>query len=187
MINIDIRADLRGMQRQLDRLSASLQDRVVAAAVNKTADKARVEMRRQITAEFAIKAADVNSQVKLKKAIAKSGMLWAELEAFPRRRGHLSRNVMLFGAKQTKQGVTVRIKKSGGRKLIKHAFIANKGRTVFTREGTKRLPIKPVETIDVPQMFNTRRINANVLAKIKRDFSVEIQRALAAANARGWT
>lgn len=103
------------------------------------------------------------------------------------RRAHRSRNVMLFSAKQTKKGVTVRIKKSGGRKLIKHAFIGNQGRTMFMREGTKRLPIKSVKTVDVPQMFNTRHINANVLARIRRDLPVEIQRALAASSARGWT
>ena len=35
------------------------------------------------------------------------------------------------------------------------------------REGRARLPIKALQTIDVPSMFNTRRINAKVIAFIK--------------------
>lgn len=186
MINIDIRTQMRAIERSLDALKSSARERVVAAALNKVAEKAKVELRRQITAEFAIKAGDVRSQVRIKKASAKGSQLWAEIEAFPRNRGKRSRNVILFGAKQTKLGVTVQIKKSGGRKLIRHAFIGNQGRTVFVREGKSRLPINPFETIDVPQMFNTRRINANVIAKIKRDLPVELERAMAAAIARGW-
>lgn len=186
MIKIDIRTQMRAIERSLDALASSAKERVVAAALNKVAEKAKAEMRRQITAEFAIKASDVRSQVRIKKTSAKGGQLWVEIEAFPKNRGKRSRNVIAFGAKQTKQGVTVRIKKSGGRKLIRHAFIGNQGRTVFVREGKSRLPIKPFETIDAPQMFNTRRINANVIAKINRDLPIEIGRAMAAAIAKGW-
>ena len=185
MINIDIRADLRGVQRQLDRMAKSLQDRVISAAVNKAADKARAEMKRQITAEYAIKASDVGAQVRVQRASAKHGQVFATLEAFGKRRGKRSRNVALFCARQTSQGVTVQIKKSGGRKLIKHAFIGNEGRTVFLRAGKQRLPIQPVETIDVPQMFNAKRINAAVIAKIRKDFPIELSRAFKAFEGKG--
>lgn len=89
---------------------------------------------------------------------------------------------MLFSARQTKQGVTVRIRRDGGRKLIKGAFIANKGRTVFIREPyplTKRLPIRGVETIDVPQMFNSRPIMRRVLERVRAEFPKEFDRAAA--------
>ena len=56
--------------------------------------------------------------------------------------------------------------KRGSTKPLPGAFIGNKGRTVFRRVGKKRLPIEPVQTIDVAQMFNTRRINEVVLATI---------------------
>jgi hypothetical protein len=186
MINLDVRADFRQIDRQLQPLTAKLRDRVVAAALNKTADKAKTEMKRQITGEFAIKASDVGGQLKVSRASAKGSMLVAELEAFSRRRGRRSRNVALFRARQTSRGVTVQIKRSGGRKLIKGAFIGNQGRTVFERVGKSRLPIKGVETIDVPQMFNMRRVNRAVVAKILRELPVEVERALKAALARGW-
>lgn len=177
MIRLDIRADLRKVDRQLANLQSAIRDRVIGAALNKTIAKGKSEMSRQIRSEFNIKASDVNAQLKIRRASAQNANLLATLEAFGKRRGQRSRNVMLFRAKQTRQGVTVQIKKSGGRKLIAHAFIGNNGRTVFVREGKSRLPIKPVETIDVPQMFNTRRINAAVVKKMQSEFSIELDRA----------
>lgn len=184
MIHLDIRADLRKIDSQLSRLQEQIRDRVIGAALNKTIAKGKSEMSRQIRGEFNIKASDVNAQLKVRRASSQNGNLLATLEAFGKRRGHRSRNVALFRAKQTRKGVTVQIKKSGGRKLIAHAFIGNNGRTVFIREGKSRLPIKSVETIDVPQMFNTRRINAAVLKKIQREFPVELDRALVALAGR---
>ncbi|MDA8092336.1 MAG: phage tail protein [Betaproteobacteria bacterium] len=157
----------------------------MTAAINKTGDKARAEMTRQITSEFSIKARDVRAQLILRRASVKGAGFVAELEAFGRRGGKRSMNVIHFRARQTAQGVTVQIKKTGGRKLLKHAFIGNQGRTVFMRAGKQRLPIQAVETIDVPQMFNTRRINTAVLAKIKRELPVEFERALSMLARRG--
>ena len=71
-------------------------------------------------------------------------------------RGWITKDVRLGG------GVSVLIKRGGGRKLIAGAFIANQGRTVFIRKAGQGRAITPVETIDVPQMFNTRRINEAV-------------------------
>ncbi len=180
MIALDIRSDLRRVDQQLAALQSGVRDRVIGAALNKTIAKGKSEMSRQIRSEFNIKAGDVNAQLRVRRASAQNGNLLATLQAFGRRRGQRSRNVMLFRARQTRQGVTVQIKKSGGRKLIAHAFIGNNGRTVFIREGSARLPIKPVETIDVPQMFNTRRINAAVVKKMQREFSIELDRAFSA-------
>ena len=73
----------------------------------------------------------------------------------------------------------VKVKRGQTRKLP-GAFIGNKGRTVFERisgttmpsrskyRGTHAEKIKPVQTIDVAQMFNTRRINAAVVRAIER-------------------
>ena len=82
-------------------------------------------------------------------------------------------------------GVSVKILKSGPRKVITGAFIGNKGRTVFTRvQGAGRLPIKAVETVDIPQMFNTRRINAKVVQRMGEIFDIEFDRATKLAISR---
>ena len=65
-----------------------------------------------------------------------------------------------FGARQTKKGVTVKIKKDRGRKLIPHAFLALN--QVFIRETKKRLPIKALKTLSVPQMFKDEIIEVRM-------------------------
>ena len=184
MIQIDIRPDLRAVERELSRLQDGLRDRVIAAAINKTADKARAEMTRQITGEFNIKAKDVRAQLKVRRATAKGAMLVAELEAMSKLGGRRSLNLIHFAARQTAKGVTIKVKRGGARKLIAGAWIGNDGRTVFQRVGKQRLPIKALQTIDVPQMFNTRRLNAAVVRKIQTELPVEIGRALVALAAK---
>lgn len=201
MIKIEVRG-MRDVMRKLEALPSELRDKALAPALNKVSAKARSEMSRRIRDEFAIKAGDVNPLLAVTPASAKTGRIVAVLSAFPRRRGRRSRNVMMFDARQapgkkTKRvrvqvapgawrwlevpvggGVTVKIRRDGGRQLIRGAFIGNKGRTVFVRTGAGRLPIRPVETIDVPQMFNTRRINAAVIRRIRDELPIEVDRAI---------
>lgn len=187
-MRIDIRHNFEQVKRDLKRLQSDIRERAIARALNRTAEQARTQMVRGITQEFAVKAGEVREQVRLRKAREGSfGLqLTADIEAFGRRRGRRSRNVILFSARATGKlkgkrkgqpgGVTVRIKRGQGRKLIPGAFIGNKGRTVFKRVGPERLPIKAVETIDVPQMFNTRRINSRVVKHIEQTFPTVLRR-----------
>jgi hypothetical protein len=62
--------------------------------------------------------------------------------------------------------------------LLRSGFMGNKGRTAFERVGAKRLPIKPLQTIDVPQMFNTRRINLRVRKRIEQELPELMRREL---------
>jgi hypothetical protein len=74
----------------------------------------------------------------------------------------------------------VQVKRKGGRKpLSDKTFIGNKGRTVFKRDGKDRLPISPVQVIDVAQMFNTRRINRVVVDKLQAKFPEIFEREAA--------
>lgn len=174
---LKVSVDTRDADRMLARLALDQRAPAISAALNKVAAKARTEMVRGITSEFAVMGKDVRERVELQRA--RRGQLMAALEAFGVRKGKRSRNVILFTAKPARGGVTVKIRKQGGRKLIRNAFIGNKGRTVFSREGKARLPIAPVETIDLPQMFNTRRINERVVRRINAELPVEIERAIA--------
>ena len=78
----------------------------------------------------------------------------------------------------TQNQLRFQIKKVGGKKIISGAFIGNKGRTVFIRETGDRLPIKALSTIDVPQMFNTRRIKKRVIKRIEKELPIEFDRAI---------
>ena len=78
-----------------------------------------------------------------------------------------------------RQQLRFKIRRDGGNKQITGAFIGNKGRTIFIRDGKSRLPIKAVNTIDVLQMFNTKRINLAVrealLASLESNFDRELR------------
>ena len=199
MITLRIATNFADVQRAYRALQVDVRDKAMSAALNRTITKGRAEMVRAITAEYAIRASDVRAQLHLRKAARQR--LEAELEAFGRRRGRRSRNVILFGAREVKGkgkavrvrfrgargwatrmvrkggGVSIKIKRGGPRKLIPGAFIGNQGRTVFIRTGTARLPIRGAETVDVPQMFNTRAINARVVRHMERELPKEFASA----------
>lgn len=201
--------DFRAVTRSISTLMSDVEREGIRLGINRTLQRGKTEASRAITAEFAIKANDAKAQLKVTSISRKQGgfVLAGSLEAFGRRRGHSSRNVMLFNAKpvlgrdrkqvrfSTPQGwrtrtvavgggVSVKIKKTGPRKVIEGAFIGNKGRTVFIREGQSRLPIKAVETLDLPQMFNTQTVNRRLLKRMAEILDVEVQRGIAAATAR---
>lgn len=167
-MQFSIKTNFPQVQRGLDQLQKDLQGVVLMRTVNRTIELARTAMSREIRTEFNLTASYVRERLLIRKATLKAGRysVEAQLTASGKFRGRRSANVIAFAAKQAKEGVSVKIKKTGGRKVIKGAFIANKGRTVFVRTGAKRLPIEPVQTVDVPQMFNTRKINAAVLRVI---------------------
>jgi hypothetical protein len=194
VIQISIKHNFPEVQRALQRLHADVRDKVMTAALNKTADKAKTEMTRSITDEFAIKASEVRSRLSVRRASAKGNGLnmIAVLEALPgSRRGRamnvihfLERSVSLTEARRRQKSGTLnqlrfKFKKRGGLKTIPGAFVvtANRGTFVARRIGKERMPIESVQVIDVPQMFNTKRINARVLRRIEHEFPVEFERA----------
>jgi hypothetical protein len=194
MVTISVKTDFKDISRKLNRLSTDLQKKVVPAALNKVIAKANTEMTRQIVSEFNIQAAEVRTRLRVIKARRNYANWFAVLDPFAsNKRGRslnlirfVERKVTLAEGRRRKQAgsasqLRFQIKRGGGKKIIKGAFIANNGRTVFIREGDDRLPIKALSTIDVPQMFNTRRIQQAVMARINREMVVEFDRAIKAA------
>ena len=173
-MQISIKTNFPDVQRKLDQLQQDVRAKVSASAVNKTMEQARTQMIREITGEFAVKASFVRERLRISRASFKQGAF--SIQASLSGTGKISANVIAFSARQVSTGVSVKIKKAGGRKIITGAFIGNKGRTVFKRVGAKRLPIKAVATINVPQMFNQKRINAAVVAAIKDRFPTIFER-----------
>jgi hypothetical protein len=181
-MQINIRTNFPDVAAELGRLQSAVASQALARALNRTIEQARTEMSRQIRAEYNLGAAYVRDRLSIKRAFASAGQfnLSAELRGGGKRR---SANVITFGARRAIDGVSVLIRK-GQRKTIKGAFIGNKGRTVFKRVGKARLPIQPVQTIDVAQMFNARRINAAVQAAMLAKFPAIFERELAYAMSR---
>lgn len=169
-MDIGIATNFPRVQRKLDQLHDDVASKALASSVNKTLAQAKTEMSREIRREFKLTARKVGEKLFIKKASFKAGRFSIEGSLSSRgTNGRRALNVINFSAKQVGTGVSVAIRR-GQRKVIKGAFIGNQGRTVFERRGKERLPIDPVQTIDVPQMFNKRRIKAAVQRFMREKF-----------------
>lgn len=195
------------VQARLSTLSSGMQAKVIGPAINKVAEKARAEIARAIPGTYAVKPAEVRSSIRLSKA--RSGSLQATIEVFgSARKVGRSLNLIHFlaaaqiagkavkvrGARANKKQLAALqnqlgflIKRGGGLKTIPGAFVGNKGRTIFIRTGKARLPIEPVQVIGFSQMFASNRIRDRILAKIKADLVIEVDRSIARLMAQGAT
>jgi len=159
--------NLPALNKWLTALPSEVYEKAAISALNKVVAQARTAMSREIRNEYNLSAKTVNDGLRTQRANSRQGtMSWSAVLESPSRKGR-SMNLIHFSARQTKAGVSVQIKRGGGRKVIAGAFIANKGRTVFRREGKAHLPIVPLQTIEVAQMFNAQRVNGKVLDFIK--------------------
>jgi len=185
LVKLDVREAQRTVSRQFANLGDDLINKAGVMALNKTIAKSRTEMSRAIRAEYRIKASAIKTRLRTNRASLKFGKYTAELNASGR-----PFNVVRFLLKSSlartrnKSGelkeIRFKIKKKGGVKTIKGAFVAtmSSGHTaVFRRQGKGRLPIESIQTIGVPQMFNTRKANARVVARMEQEFPIEFERA----------
>lgn len=200
-MQISIRDNFPQVVAEMDRLGQAVGEKVLARALNASVDQGKTRMAQQISREFRISSTEVKSRLSVTRAKTKGGYRFeASLEASNRGKGR-SMNLIAFvekvvtlaqarkrvraGEGQATRGnralqLRFQIKREGGKKVIPGAFIANKGRTVFIREGKSRLPIKALNTIDVAQMFNTQRINKVVVEVMLSRFEAQFQRELRA-------
>lgn len=185
---------IEALRRNLARLPADIEAKVVQPALNRTAEKARAEINRAIPQEYAVKASEVRNAVEIRRA--RTGDLRAVLSVFgsARKRGR-SMNLIHFlasvagtktrGSRAKKAELKAlgrqlgfNIRRDAGLKSIAGAFVGNKGRTIFRRTGDARFPIEPVQVIGYSQMFGSQKISKRVLDKIRGDLPIEIDRAL---------
>lgn len=172
MMQVTVLWDTREVERKLNAIKAGLGDRAITSAINKVAAQAKTQMSKAIREDYNISAALVNERLRLRKA-TRSGVatftaiLIGNPETGGRRRSmnlvhFLEKSTSLAEARKRGKAGTLaqlhfKIRKTGGKAIVRGAFIGNQGRTVFIREGAGRLPIKAVRTIGVPQMFSTRK------------------------------
>lgn len=158
-------------------------------AVNRAASKGNTEIKRDISRAYKLKYAEVGNSLRIIKASRKGP---AEVVAEIRVRGAKSRNVILFLdtapvrkkeqkrriAEGTQNELRFTIRRDRPGKIIPGAFVMtyNRGTFVARREDGK---IKSVRTIDVPGMFKARRIQEEVMRKIREEFlPIEMERGI---------
>jgi len=197
-VAISVRVDVSGAINKLKSLPQKLQDKAIAAALNKTASSARTDMKRQISAEFDIKSSTVLDALTITKASPKATLIQAILQA----KGKKNRGVsasdpsfdvrVILGSYMKRSragnwkrvtapdggGVSFKISKRG-RKTIKQGFIHPKSPTqsVWQRIGGGD-QVRRIVTIATPGMFKTRRIYDKVVENTRQQFILETDRQI---------
>lgn len=205
MIGLTLEHDFHELDRQIARIGdAGKRAKATAMAFNKVGAKAKTTASREIRRRYMVKAAEVSPYIAVHKATGRGaiGAVRVVIEPFVGSRGR-SQNVIRFIEKKVTLAEMKRRRKAGrlasvhylrgrarvnpilhfqiikGRsRRIDGAFIGNKGRTVFRRTGSSRLPIMPIHTIDVPDMFGSRKVTDAVIERIRQELPVEVARAI---------
>jgi hypothetical protein len=185
-ISLSIKHNWPDVERQLARLQKDIGDKAVVRALNATIKQGETAMARQISLTYRISQSVVKQRLSVTRARRNGGRLELQvtLEATRKGRGR-SMNMIAFvttAARRLKTGkrnqTKLQVRRDGGRKQVTGAFIGNQERTLFIRTGKARLPIEPVNTIDVVQMFNTRKISAAVQTVLLDRFAINFTREL---------
>ena len=177
-MQLTIKTNFPDVQRAIDNLSADIANKVTARAVNRTVEQAKTAMVKEIRSTYAVTSSYVRERLRIKRATFKAGQFGIRAELIGGDGKRRSANVINFGARQIRKGVSIKVRRDKRRSVIKSAFIANNGRTVFRRTGAARLPIEPVRTIDIPQMFNAKRVNRAVIAAAQAKFPAIFKREM---------
>jgi hypothetical protein len=183
---ISMRTNFPKVVAKLNQVADDVGNKAMVRALNTTIDQGKIQMARNISQEFRITVGKAKARLDVRKASAKGGALRFEavLEATRRGTGRSMNIIAFVGAlpRRSKKGklsqIKFQIKRGGGKKMLPGAFIGNKDRTMFIRTGDARLPIKPLNTIDVPRMFNARRINGAVRKVMLERFETNFNREL---------
>ena len=195
-MRIKVDFDFSGVVGWVNAMTSSKIDQAKASALNKVVAQAKTEMGRAIVREFNVTSSYVRERLVVRRASASAQrfVMEATLAAAGTRRAanmirFVERSITMADARRRKKAgegagrnkqfeLRFKIKRSGGKQIVKGAFIGNHGRTVFIREGSGRLPIKALQTVDVAQMFNAKRINTKVVEFMKTKLKLQLEHEL---------
>lgn len=89
--------------------------------------------------------------------------------------------VAAFGARAVKKGLSVQIKKAGGRTVITGSFFpsaGNKSGVPFKRDGRSRLPISVVYGPSVADMIKAKSVHDPAIKTTKERLSADIEKRI---------
>lgn len=166
-------------------------DRAMKSAVRRTTAQVKTRVLKAITSDLNIKRKDIDAD--------KGGHRFGGVRSRVRGdSGYVSvtgRRVPLFrfGAKQTKRGVTYRVRKAGGRTMVRSSFVARMGsghEGVFKRLGKSRLPIQELFGPSIPQVALTSpslqsNMEIDAAEMLRANIASQVDRLLARRRASG--
>ena len=186
MPSIGVKSNIADVLANLRGVSKDVVDKAIPRALNRTAQMARTAASREMRNDgYMFTASEVKQAIDILRANA--GSLTASLRV-----KRQTTNLMKFGARQTKEGVAVKVHKS--RKVIKGAFIAQlrngrygvyiedktKGKTVLrqkpgargkARTGWHDYPVRKLYGPSVGGAYSTEQIQVIMLRLIGTKFT----------------
>lgn len=186
-MRVTVRVDASGVRRALSGLRESVSDRAILRALNRAVDAGKTEAVKLTREELSLKAADVRKAIKVRKSGASLSRAEIVIEPKPV-------PIIDYGARPTRRGVSVKIKRGGARKIVRHAFFATMAsghKGVFKRvPGTigprsRREKIKEVFSTSVGQLFKRRSAVERVVQRVSTEFLRRAQHEIRQALRRG--
>ncbi len=174
MASLKIRLDIDPVTNAMKRLGIGLATKAITRSLNRSIRGVNTDASRAVRKELTLKLKDVKGNLHVMKARPRE--LEAALLIVVRGIG-----LIKFQARDTKRGVTVRVKRRGGRKRVKGAFIGRAKTSgsmqVFRRQrGAGRTPIDKLFSTAPGQYLNEER----VLGPIGRAAQVRFTKELTA-------
>ncbi len=145
---MDLDFEVKGLDKVLAALNPDVVKKAAVRSLNDLGEQLKNQTVKEAREKYNVPSGTFKKKLKVKKANY-SNMKWSM--EIP---GDRKMNLIHFGARQVKKGVSVKVLKTGARKVVKGAFIANGGKTVFQRKGKERLPIKTVTALSPSQMIS---------------------------------
>lgn len=173
MISIQVNHNIDEITQLLRSISSDVEKKAAVRALNRTITQAKTAAKREMVKQYSFKSSNVESTMRIFNA--NGGRIEAKLIS----RGRRTRLIEM-AARQTKRGTTVKVSKQ--RKLIKSAFIAqmrNGSIGVFSRTSNKRLPIKQLYTIAIPEAMGSDIVVESMRKTIRERFMDRFKHELA--------
>lgn len=180
-MKLDVRSDLRRVAGRVGSYPSKIVRPAASRALTRAATTGRKEASKQIRAVYAMPAAAAKDRITIRGATP------ARLEAVIRASGDRI-PLYAYSARQTRAGVTVRVLRAEGRKIVKgrrefmgKPFIATmkSGHTgVFQRKTAARLQIAELFSVDVPTAMISEKVVAVIDDVILDRFRTEFEREL---------
>jgi len=148
MATIRIKLEIEPVLRSMRRLGTGLAEKAIKRSLNRTITGVRTAASRSVRQHLTLKAKDVNKELSVRRANTRTLSAAVDIQA-------TAVGLIKFRARATRRkGVTVQVKKRGGRKQVPNAFIRTMDsghRGVFVRRGLARLPIRELLSTSVQQ------------------------------------
>jgi hypothetical protein len=162
MSTISLRVDgLDDVRRALKQLGAKVHTRIVTSALARAGKAMDTHADRAVRAKLNLKRADTKGVIKLRrpsKTIPEATLFVS----------HKAIRLAHYGARTTRRGVTVKVLRGGPRKVVQRAFILTHKsgkRVILQREGTERLPIKPLYGREPYQVISQGKLEPKIAAR----------------------